>query len=52
MNLLKKLWNFLFGKEEPLVLEELVEEVVNHCASHLRFRKNCLECIKLVGVNG
>jgi len=52
MNLLKKLWNFLFGKEEePLVLEELVEEVVNHCASHLRFRKNCPECIKLVGVN-
>ena len=53
MNLLKKLWNFLFGKEEePLVLEELVEEVVNHCASHLRFRKNCPECLKLVGVNG
>ena len=52
MNLLKKLWNFLFGKEEePLVLEELVEEVINHCASHLRFRKNCPECIKLVGVN-
>ena len=43
----------MFGKEEePLVLEELVEEVVNHCASHLRFRKNCPECIKLVGVNG
>jgi len=49
MNLLKKLWNFLFGKEEEFLI---LEEVVNHCASHLRFRKNCLECIKLVGVNG
>ena len=49
MNLLKKLWNFLFGKEEePLVLEELVEEVVNHCASHLRFRKNCPDCLRAV----
>jgi hypothetical protein len=49
MNLLKKLWNFLFGKEEePLVLEELVEEVVNHCTTHLRFRKNCPDCLRAV----
>ena len=28
MNLLKKLWNFLFGKkEEPVVLEELKADV-------------------------
>jgi hypothetical protein len=50
MNLLKKLWNFLFGKkEEPVVLEETpVEEVqiVNHCESHSRFRKNCPDCLR------
>jgi hypothetical protein len=55
MNLLKKLWNFLFGKkEEPVVLEEAAEEVqeevqtVNHCNSHLRFRKNCPDCLRVV----
>ena len=40
MNLLKKLWNFLFGKkeeEEPVVLEKLLseeiptEEPAQHC---------------------
>jgi len=55
MNLLKKLWNFLFGsKEEPVVLEEAAEEVqeevqtVDHCNSHLRFRKNCPDCLRAV----
>ena len=52
MNLLKKLWNFLFGsKEEPVVLEEVQEEevqTVNHCNTHLRFRKNCPECLRVV----
>ena len=50
MNLLKKLWNFLFGKkEEPVVLETAAEEsTVNHCTTHLRFRKNCLDCLKAV----
>ena len=50
MNLLKKWWNFLFGsKEEPLVLETPAEEsTVNHCTTHLRFRKHCPECIKVV----
>ena len=53
MNLCEKLWNFLFGKkEEPLVLEEtLVEEVketVNHCTTHLRFRKHCPDCLRAV----
>ena len=56
MNLLKKLWNFLFGsKEEPVVLEETpVEEVqeevqtANHCNDHLRFRKNCPNCLRVV----
>ena len=56
MNLLKKLWNFLFGsKEEPVVLEEAAveestEETVQHCVSHLRFRKNCPDCLRAVGV--
>ena len=55
MNLLKKLWNFLFGsKEEPVVLEEAVveeiptEEPAQHCGTHLRFRKHCLDCLRAV----
>ena len=55
MNLLKKLWSFLFGKkEEPVVLEEAAEEIqeeiqtVDHCNSHLRFRKNCPDCLRAV----
>ena len=50
MNLLKKLWNFLFGKkEEPVVLETPAEEsTVDHCTTHLRFRKHCPECLKVV----
>ncbi len=56
MNLLKKLWNFLFGKkEEPVVLEEVHEEEVtkekiNHCGTHLRFRKNCPDCLRVVAL--
>ena len=53
MNLLKKLWNFLFGKkEEPVVLEEVQEEVqgVNHCSTHLRFRKHCPDCLRVVAL--
>ena len=50
---LKKLWNFLVGKkEEPVFLEEEVQEeevqTVNHCDAHLRFRKNCLDCLRVV----
>ena len=54
MNIFKKIWNFLFGsKEEPVVLEEAAveestEETVNHCATHLRFRKHCLDCLRVV----
>jgi len=61
MNLLKKLWNFLFGKkEEPIVLinpedglneEPTVEKLkVNHCGTHLRFRKNCPDCLRVVAL--
>ena len=50
MNFLKKIWNFLFGsKEDPVVLETPAEEsIVNHCTTHLRFRKHCPECLKVV----
>ena len=56
MEILKKIWNFLvFGsKEEPVVLEETsVEEkieAVAHCGDHNRFRKNCPDCLRAVGV--
>ena len=55
MDLFKKLWDFLFGsKEEPVVLEEAaVEEeiqTVKHCNSHLRFRKNCPDCLRAVAL--
>ena len=54
MNLLKKLWNFLFGsKEEPMVLTTPAEEnkaTVKHCNDHIRFRKNCPGCLRAIGV--
>ena len=62
MNLLKKLWDFLFGsKEDSVVLEDSTDEVdlnkiydlqeaVDHCGSHLRFRKNCPDCLRAVGI--
>jgi len=35
--------------EEPVVLEEIpTEEPAQHCNSHLRFRKNCLDCLRVV----
>ena len=52
MKILKNIWNFLFGskKEEPIVLEkEEVKEVPTHCGTHIRFRKNCLDCLRAVG---
>ena len=65
MNLLKKLWNFLFGKKEEESNEEpnrdLVgtgsdlgldteESTVQHCTFHLRFKKNCPDCLRAVGI--
>ncbi len=53
MEILKKIWNFLFGsKEEPVVLEETPaeESTVDHCDSHLRFRKNCPNCLRVVAL--
>ena len=60
MNLLKKLWNFLFGSKEEEAIEEVdlnkiydseePEETVQHCGSHLRFRKTCPDCLRAVGI--
>ena len=60
MNLLKKLWNFLFGSKEEEAIEEVdlnkiydseePKETVQHCDSHLRFRKNCPDCLRAVGI--
>ena len=64
MNLLKKLWNFLFGSKEESNEEsnrDLVgtgsdlgldkeESPVQHCLSHLRFTKNCPDCLRAVGI--
>ena len=60
MNLLKKLWNFLFGSKEEEAIEEVdlnkiydseePEETVQHCGSHMRFRKNCPDCLRAVGI--
>ena len=49
MKILKKIWNFLFGKKEaPVVLEETPaeeKEAVPHCGTHTRFIKSCHQCI-------
>ena len=39
-------------KEEPVVVEETPakESTVQHCGSHIRFRKNCPDCLRAVGV--
>ena len=38
--------------DESIVLEETTatESTVQHCTSHLRFRKNCPDCLRAVGV--
>jgi len=46
-------YRFVKAEEEPVVLEETpAEEVqtVDHCNSHLRFRKHCPDCLRAVGV--
>jgi hypothetical protein len=35
-------------KEEPEV--PIYEEKQTHCGSHLRFKKSCPDCLKVVGV--
>jgi len=38
--------------DESVVLEETpaTESTVQHCGSHIRFRKNCPDCLRAVGV--
>ena len=38
--------------DESIVLEETTatESTVQHCGSHIRFRKNCPDCLRAVGV--
>jgi len=44
-------YRFVKAEGEPIVLETPAEEsTVQHCASHLRFRKNCPDCLRAVGV--
>jgi len=60
MNLLKKLWDFLFGSKEEETIEEVdlnkiydseePEETVQHCGSHIRFKKSCPVCLRAVGI--
>tara|TARA_R110002012_G_scaffold202112_1_gene371136 strand:- start:145 stop:324 length:180 start_codon:yes stop_codon:yes gene_type:complete len=40
--------DYRFIKAEGEPVEE--ESTVQHCASHLRFRKNCPDCLRAVGV--
>ena len=35
--------NKIYDSEEP-------EETVQHCGSHMRFRKNCPDCLRAVGI--
>ena len=37
-------------EEEPVVLEEYTaeESTVDHCNSHLRFRRHCPDCLRAV----
>ena len=44
---------FTSKQEEPVVLEETPaeeKEVVAHCVTHTRFRKNCPDCLSAIGV--
>ena len=42
-------YRFSKAEGEPIVLEEIpTEEPAQHCASHLRFRKTCLDCLRAV----
>ena len=42
-------YRFVKAEGEP-VEEEKEESTVQHCTSHLRFRKNCPDCLRAIGV--
>ena len=43
-------YRFVKAEGEPVVLEETPaeESTVDHCTTHLRFRKHCLDCLRVV----
>ena len=41
-------YRFIKAEAEPVVLETPAEEPAQHCGAHLRFRKNCLDCLRVV----
>ena len=45
-------YRFIKAEGEPVVLETPAaeESTVQHCGSHLRFRKNCPDCLRAIGV--
>ena len=45
-------YRFVKAEGEPVILEEIAaeESTVQHCNDHLRFRKNCPDCLRAVGV--
>ena len=42
-------YRFIKAEGEP-VEEEKEESIVQHCESHIRFRKNCPDCLRAIGV--
>ena len=53
-NFINWIKSLFLKKEEPVVLEETPaeekKETVAHCSDHNRFRKNCPDCLRAVGV--
>jgi hypothetical protein len=41
-------YRFVKAEAEPVVLETPAEEPAQHCTDHLRFRKNCPDCLRVV----
>ena len=43
-------YRFVKAEGEPVVLEEIPaeESTVDHCNTHLRFRKHCPDCLRAV----
>ena len=42
-------YRFLKAEGEPIE-EKQEESTVQHCGTHLRFRKNCPDCLRAIGV--
>ena len=51
-NFINWIKSLFLKKEESVVLEETpaTESTVQHCGDHNRFRKNCPDCLRAVGV--